>query len=179
MAVTTFDIRGLFRIAFGFGMEYRVPEIPQKKQQTALGSPLWGKNSLGITYFMPVELDGIELPNTLINISGKKNIVETSLVGQRGTVKELINIEDYEIMIRGIVVDDQNSFPDEFIMKLQELYEKNESVALKCALTDIFLQEDDSVVIRSIRFPEMRGVEHAQAFEIECMSDPVFDLTIE
>lgn len=172
--MATFDIQGYFDFAWP-GSGYNII----KKQNTALGSPLWSQNSKGITYFMPVTLDGIELPNTLISFSGKKNIVETPLIGRRGTVKELINIEDYEIQIRGIVVDDGRSFPDEFIMKLQELFEKNESVSLQCALTDIFLQQDDSVVIKAIRFPDMKGIENAQAFEINCVSDPYFELIIE
>ncbi len=174
----SYNISGVFSLVWGFDIGQK-PPVREKKRQTSLGSNLWDINAKGIPYFLPVELDGIKLPNTLISISSKKRIIETPLIGRKGTVKELINIEDYEIMIRGVIVDEGISFPEEMIMNLEELYDKNEAVSLKCALTDIFLQEDDSVVIKSIRFPEMKGIEHAQAYEISCVSDMDFELIIE
>lgn len=180
MPQLSYDLPAMFAAVWGYTMaaEYNFKSIPDKKKETALGSPLWGKNKKGIFYFMPVKLGDLELPNAIISFQGKKNIIETQLIGYKGSIKELINIDSYEITIRGILIDEEISFPDEQIMDLQELWDKNESISLQCALSDIFLQEDDKVVIRSIRLPEMKGIEHAQAYEIECISDAYFELIL-
>jgi hypothetical protein len=175
-----FQLPAMFAATWGYNMaaDYHFEKYPEKKKETALGSPLWAKDSRGRYYFMPVKLGGLELYPALVSFTGKKNIIETPLIGYEGSVKELINIDSYEISIRGFVIDDNNSFPDEKIMKLQELWKKNESLSLECALTDIFLQEDDKVIIKGLRFPEMKGSEHIQAYEIECLSDQYFELII-
>lgn len=145
---------------------------------SSLGSSLEGKTEFGTPYFLPVKLNGIELPFPLINITAKKRIVQTPLVGRRGTVKELINIEDYAITIKGIAIEKDNRFPEFSITQLKELFEENVSVPIQCALTDIFLQEDDSVVIQSLNLPDMKGIEHAQAYEMKLISDQDFELII-
>lgn len=99
------------------------------------------------------------------------------MVGRKGTVKELISVDDYEINIAGVALD--VDFPDQQIAKLNELYNINESITLKCALTDIFLEEEDKVVIKSIDFQEMRGVETAQVFKMNLVTDRSFELILE
>ena len=152
-------------------------EAASEKTSSDFGSTLRKRDAQGRWYFMPVELGGVELPNTVSCIRGKKTIVETPMVGRKGTVKELISVDDYEINIAGVCLD--TDFPDQQINALKELYDINESVALKCALTDIFLDEEDKVVIKSIDFAEMRGCETAQAFTMELVTDRSFELIIE
>ena len=110
---------------------------------------------------MPVELNGIEIPNAVISIRGKKTIVETPMVGRKGTVKELISVDDYEIRIAGVALD--NDFPDRQISELNELYNVKE----------------DKVVIKSMDFAEMRGCETAQVFTMELVTDRSFELIVE
>ena len=158
--------------------EYSYPGEPaSEKTSSDFGSTLRKRDAQGRWYFMPVELGGVELPNTVISIRGKKTIVETAMVGRKGTVKELISVDDYEIRIAGVCLD--TDFPDQQINALKELYDINESVTLKCALTDIFLDEEDKVVIKSIDFAEMRGCETAQAFTMELVTDRSFELIME
>ena len=152
-------------------------EPASEKTHSDLGSVLRKKDAQGRWYFMPVELNGIEIPNAVISIRGKKTIVETPMVGRKGTVKELISVDDYEIKIAGVALD--NDFPDRQISELNELYNVNESITLKCALTDIFLDEEDKVVIKSMDFAEMRGCETAQVFTMELVTDRSFELIVE
>jgi len=152
-------------------------EPASEKTHSDLGSVLRKKDAQGRWYFMPVELNGIEIPNAVISIRGKKTIVETPMVGRKGTVKELISVDDYEIRIAGVALD--NDFPDRQISELNELYNVNESVTLKCALTDIFLDEEDKVVIKSMDLAEMRGCETAQVFTMELVTDRSFELIVE
>lgn len=152
-----------------------------EKTSSDFGSTLRKKDAQGRWYFMPVVLEHkgaeYEIPNAVISIRGKKSIVETAMVGRKGTVKELISVDDYEIRIAGVCLD--VDFPDQQINALNELYNINESVTLKCALTDIFLDEEDKVVIKSIDFAEMKGCETAQVFTMELVTDRSFELILE
>ncbi|MFR9574299.1 MAG: DUF6046 domain-containing protein [Rikenellaceae bacterium] len=159
------------------GADYSHSDTASNKTSSALGSTLRKQDSQGRWYFMPIELNNIEIPNSIISIKGKKTIVETAMVGRKGTVKELISVDDYEITIAGVLLD--TDWPDEAIAELKDLYSLNESISLKCALTDIFLEDDDSVVIKSIEFPEMKGYECSQIFKMSLVTDRSFELTIE
>lgn len=122
----------------------------------------------------------IELPNAIVSVSGKKTIVSTVLAGKAGkVVNEHIYNGAYEITIRGIITDRDNPFPAGAIDEIKELYEQDERIEMQCAMTDIFLQDDDNVIIKSVRFPEMKGIEKAQAYELQLMSDKDFELIIE
>lgn len=161
---------------------YEYPgEQASEKTSSDFGSTLRKKDAQGRWYFMPIALEHkgteYEIPNAVISIRGKKSIVETSMVGRKGTVKELISVDDYEIRIAGVCLD--VDFPDQQINSLNDLYNINESVTLKCALTDIFLDEEDKVVIKSIDFAEMKGCETAQVFTMELVTDRSFELILE
>nr|WP_129732862.1 DUF6046 domain-containing protein [Parabacteroides goldsteinii] len=162
------------------GYEYPGEQVSEKTSSD-FGSTLRKKDAEGRWYFMPIVLEHkgteYEIPNAVISIRGKKSIVETAMVGRKGTVKELISVDDYEIRIAGVCLD--VDFPDQQIGALNELYNINESVTLKCALTDIFLDEEDKVVIKSIDFAEMKGCETAQVFTMELVTDRSFELILE
>ena len=161
---------------------YEYPgEQASEKTSSYFGSTLRKKDAQGRWYSMPIVLEHkgteYEIPNAVISICGNKRIVETAMVGRKGTVKELISVDDYEIRIAGVCLD--VDFPDQQINALNELYNINESVTLKCALTDIFLDEEDKVVIKSIDFAEMKGCETAQVFTMELVTDRSFELILE
>lgn len=147
------------------------------KTSSALGSTLRKKDAQGRWYFMPIEINGVEIPNAVISIKGKKTIIETAMVGRKGTVKELISVDDFDIEITGVAMS--KDFPDEAIIELNDLYNINESVSLKCALTDIFLDEEDKVVVKSIDFSAMKGYESVQVFKMSLVTDRSFELIVE
>lgn len=157
------------------GAEYEL------KTHSDLGSVLRKQDAQGRYYFLPVILvykgKEYEIPNAVISFTGKKNIVETAMVGRKGTVKELININDYEINIQGVVQAD--GFPESALTELNELYNINESVTLKCALTDIFLEEDDKVVIKSLDVSGMKGIENFVFIKMDLVTDRNFELIID
>lgn len=156
-------------------------DYADEKTTSDKGSVLRKKDAQGRYYFMPVVFEhkgkDYEIPNAVISFTGKKNVVETAMVGRKGSVKELISIDDYEISIQGIASSDD--FPEAAIAELNELYTINEAITLKCALTDIFMEEDDRVIIRSIDISDMKGSETFQVFKIDLVTDRSFELTIE
>ena len=155
----------------------------------------------GADVFAPIQIGDFILPNEpTISISVKKNIIETMLhhkpkrifindfIGQAisdykratskdyegGTVKEFLGFQDYEIVIRGVVINaaSHKIYPETIVEKLNKLFQKNESLPIICGLTALLGIE--RIVMKELRFPEMTGVQHAQAYEITCVSDAPF-----
>lgn len=155
---------------------------PPFKEYSNKGTAIYKKNLLGNLYYMPVVFvhqgEEYEIDCALVSITGRKNIISTPLVGRKGSVKELINEDDYQVSITGLVIGDDRQFPEEKLDRINVLYTVNEAVTLKCALTDVFLSEDDKVVITDISFPPSAQTEYTQVVEIKCVSDRAFELII-
>ena len=154
MAVRYFDLAHLFEQAFGYRSQAFDPEFTPVQGNTpttriatgAYGSPYYASDSLNREYFMPVTLEYQDngrttewnLPNPVISISSKKNIVATPLTGRTGTVRgvatifffELIVIDDYVIVIKGLIIGQGNEFPEQQTAQLRSLYESAGPVAL-------------------------------------------------
>lgn len=201
MAAIVFDVASLYGRVFGEGRGVRFPDTPQTPKGDEAGQfDIVGAESeegtefvsvrqsinassyYGKPLFMPVRLGGLILPNEpTIRITGTKLITETPLAGstRRGTVKELISIGDYNITIRGVAINDgqKNIYPEDSVKALNDLFLRGESLAIECAMTNLF--GIYRLVIKEVDFPEMIGVQHAQAYEFLCVSDEDFDLEID
>lgn len=148
---------------------------------TKNGQALTRQDKFGRDYYMPVRLDGYDLEHPVISIVGKKNIIETALTERQGTVKELINIADWEITVRGLIIDKYGDFPEDEIQKMVDLFHRNKAVEIECALTDSFLMRwerkgNNSVVIEEISFPEIKGIMNVRPYELKLVSDAPFNL---
>lgn len=198
MAEINFDIGTLFQRAFGFqrgqpfdGGRVQEPMIRTEldfegiaQQDDAEGTEfVQVRNSLnaslsdGRPIFMPMRLGGLILPNEpSISVSSRKNIVETALAGstRRGTVKELIAIEDWQVTIRGVAINTKSRtvYPEDQVKAIRDLYERNESLEVMCALTNLL--GIYRLVITGLDLPDMIGIQHAQAYQFTCVSDEDF-----
>jgi Domain of unknown function (DUF6046) len=204
----SFSLADLFYDTFGYRTRAFDPDFdpvsgiepPNRVDAGQLGSPYYGANALGREVFLPVTFsypsqtgsgtglvtyDGPMqdwvLNCCVVSVSGRKTIVETPLTERRGTVKELVSIEDHQIRIKGFLIGAGNDFPEQDVSRLRDLYESNIPVSMKCALTDIFLLRpdrsgSDNVVIRELNFPAVTGVRNVRPFELLCVSDEPFSL---
>ncbi len=121
------------------------------------------------------------LPHPTVSIGSKKTIVETPLTERRGTVKELINIQDYEIIVRGKIINKTNELPETTMQQMAGIYEVNIPVYLSSPLTDIFLVRpdrggSDQVILKEVRVPEVVGVKSVRPYELVFVSDEPFNL---
>lgn len=197
-----FDLTSLFERAFGLnrGIPYDPSKIqdPKPTKSPAFEAPdtsddaegsefVQMRNTLnstlptGRTVFMPIRIGELVLPNEpSISISSRKNIIETALAGstRRGTVKELIAIEDWQITIRGIALNFNSLtvYPEDQVKALRDLYEQNAALTINCALTS--LMGIYRIVIKEFSLPEMIGIQHAQAYQFTCVSDEDFILEL-
>lgn len=158
-------------------IRYDSPKV-EISEVALLDDGLEHKNALGAILYMPVSINGWQIPGEpSISISCKKTIVETALTGntRRGTVKELISTDDYNIEIKGIIINTEtNEYPESDVEKLKDTFELNASLPITCALTNIF--DIHNIVIQSVNIPMMVGIQNAQAFTIKCVSDEDFQL---
>lgn len=204
MAQLEFSITGIFEKTFGIGRgkpfdsskadqpgvreELPFEDLPVSADDEGtefvnMRNSLSANNpATGVPFFMPIQLGGVLLPNEpSIIIVAKKNILETALVGstRRGTVKELIAVEDYDITIRGIAINYQSKlvYPEDQVKSLHDLFLRNEALEIQSALTNLFGVY--RLVIKEATFPEMTGIQHAQAYEFKCVSDEDFILEID
>jgi hypothetical protein len=180
---TEINIKELFRKAFGYEppKDFAIEQATPVEQYSSLGQPYFDTDAYGREFFMPVKLNGYSLSLPVIGITAKKTIVSTALPERKGTVKELINTDDWIINIKGIIIRPDNNFPEAEIIEMERLFAKDESLSMRSVLTDIFLKGDfeHRVVLKSISFPAIAGVQHAKAYEMEFESDQIFDLEIE
>lgn len=177
-----FDLGELYNKAFNIKLpEYAIlAENEEALVASKYGSSTYRRaDAVGRNYFMPVELGGMQLSYPVIRISGSKNIVETQLTERKGSVIEIINQDSYKIYIRGFMINHQGHFPEEDVYNLQQLFELNKSIPIKSVLTDLFLTSDDRVVIKDFNLPEVQGVENVKPYELELISDSVFELEFE
>lgn len=177
---------------FGFG----VP-VP-RREISILGPKFYAKNANGNEVFMPTWLiaPGMTpylLQNTVMSLTNKKTIIETPMVNRRGSVKEEISIEDWEINIKGIIVSEDFDYPDYQVQQLLQYYNMGIAIEIENARTALALNVDnvfvdagsiaaknaiEKVVIKSLTLPELKGMKNLQAFEMNLVSDNDFDLII-
>lgn len=119
-----------------------------------------------------------ELPNEpLISLGLSKTIVETATVGKyrKGTVKEYITTEDYQIIIKGVCVDQDNpeDYPTDQVAALNELFEINDSLDV---VSNLFLELFGirKIVLKDIQFEDMAGEAGMQKYIITAVSDQDF-----
>jgi hypothetical protein len=192
-----------FKHVTGFGNS-----LSDRKEQGISGSPYYANDARGNEYYLPVTITypdvstlpdpppGLlfsgddnsfavfkkwNLPYPVVSISSKKTIIETPLTERRGTVKELINIQDYEIVIKGFMIGNTNEFPEEDVTMLRTLYEQNSVLSIQCPLTDVFLirpdrNGSDKVVISALQFPPVTGIKNVRPYELHMVSDESFNL---
>ncbi len=152
------------------------------KEWPELPSGLTRNTVLGGKFYMPVgfKLEGevYQLPwEPSLTISTRKTIVKTALAGntRRGTVKELINADDYSITIQGLCFDHtKKSYPFKDVEKLKKLYEYNGPVEILSALTRTL--DITNVVIEDLQLPTVTGRPFSQPFILTLSSDEDFIL---
>lgn len=141
------------------------------------------------TYFQTLTLayqgEEFTFPNEpLISLSLSKTIVETATVGRyrKGTVKEYICTEDYQLTIRGVCVnedpEEREEYPAEQVQMLHRMFEINESLDV---ISNLFLDQFDikRLVLKSFDLDEMAGQQGLQRYTITAVSDQDFYADLE
>jgi hypothetical protein len=158
------------------GYEYNGSKLDQRNDT---GTPIrkYTDERLGQYEFLPATIDGVEIPNALVIISGEKSIVETDVVDV-GTVFEKVFTRPYSVTIIGTLVGVKGEWPESKLKEMAALWEKEKLVTLKCALTDIFLQGKDNLVLTNISVLDAEGSECVEVIQFEGRSNVDFELEL-
>ena len=114
----------------------------------------------------------------LVDVSQSKQIIKTNIQGLSGTVKEYISKGDYQIKIRGILVDESSErYPQEQVIQLREYLDAETTIGVAGRfLNDLFDITD--IVVEGYNFPQAEGAQNYQLFEINAVSDNPIELTV-
>lgn len=116
--------------------------------------------------------------DAVVAITRKKNVVTTSMVGMDGTVKEHINMDDYQISIAvgvqamhdGIIVDE---YPEEGLRQLRSFFDVNEAIYVQSSFLDIF--DIDKIVITDFSVTQATESNY-QEVDISALSDSDYEV---
>tara|TARA_R100001015_G_C4631194_1_gene193509 strand:- start:396 stop:1025 length:630 start_codon:yes stop_codon:yes gene_type:complete len=121
---------------------------------------------------------GFKIDTVLCDVTITKQIITTNIQGVNGSVKEYISQNDYEITIRGALVDESGQrYPEEEVLQLVEYCEVPDSIKIYSR----FLNDNFNIqylTIQSVSLPQVEGTENVQLFEIKAISDNPIELTI-
>lgn len=137
----------------------------------------YDKKDLGSYVFLPAEIDGIDIENPVVIITGEKEVVETDVVSV-GTVFEHVFTRPYSISIISTMIGESGEWPESKLRQFAKHYKKDDVTTLKCALTDVFLQADKNFVITGISQLDAQGAENCEIWQIDGKSNVDFELEI-
>jgi hypothetical protein len=124
---------------------------------------------------IPVPYGGLMLETVLINISMTKRIQFTEIQGRQGTVKEFISNGDFNVNIKGSLVDpNSNRYPIEQVALLRAICEAPETINVASAFLGLF--SITGLVIQSYSFSQSEGYHNVQLFDLNCISDRPIEL---
>jgi len=154
-----------------------------KKTVTKLGMPIFGSaDMMGREVFCPITIvsngEKFKFPYAVASISRSKIIVSTPMTEIGGSVHEVISNDDYQITIKGFLIGQYEQFPDEELINLRRLFDRNEAVRLQSALTDLFLHDNDHVILTRLDIPAKPKVIGVRDFELQMVSDNIFTLYV-
>jgi hypothetical protein len=179
------NLLGLYQNTFGYiGVPFPNASVkaylPNEDTVEVLKQAFNGKSVLGTPIFMPITIDGYTLPNTpIVSIRGSKTIIETKIDNADGTFKEGFSLNDYEIMIQGIAIDENEPdlYPEDQVREIRRLFEERRSLKASNDLLTYFGIE--FIVIYDLNLPGEAGAESYQPYTMKCKSDKEYDLEIE
>jgi hypothetical protein len=196
------DLKALTAEAFGYGasqelQRYQRPQPLGPKDQPRAQPPApelhgaGGRGLLGLPVFCKVSFqpirtnaglfEGIDLLDPLVTVTQPQNIVQTTITGRKGTVKEYINEGDYAVVIRGILATDPFA-ANRFEYPLQQVQQMREMVALGVALPVAGWLLDTynikNLVITNATYDALPGYTNLQGYELQCLSDEPIELSL-
>lgn len=159
----------------------------QYKYFNSTEAKVYSSQFLGVPVFCDLVLEGTTQPplepaqllQVLATLSRTKQVVQTSVQGRNGTVKEYISAGDYSITLQGAIFDsNKTKYPADAVKTLVRLLDAAESLKVVSPyLNDIF--DIHYLVVLSYDMPQEAGFQHKQAFSIKAVSDDIPELIIQ
>ncbi len=125
----------------------------------------------GRPFWQDVVIDGWRLPfEPILTFTGSKRIEQEVISGskRRGTVKEMIVENDFNIKLQGMFIGKEGAYPSDDMIRLKQLIDKHETLEFESIVGDILSIQ--KVVIKDYKFPHTKGGAN-QAYQLDLISD--------
>lgn len=156
-------------------------ETDSRVGTSQLGTPVYSDLTLdGGSYIddagNSIELDTINFQTVIMNVEQGKNIVTTQVAGANGTVKEYIGLNDYRITVNGLIIGNNNFYPQDVVGSLIRTLE----APVVIELTANFLAQFGIIkaVVTDYSFPQVEGSNSLQPFSITFLSDNTIEALV-
>ncbi len=114
---------------------------------------------------------------SIVEINRAKIIQRTQIAGRNGSVKELISDDDFDIRIRGLIVnEDSDAPPEEGVRWFMETVNVPQAIQVECELFDWL--GIDEVVIRDYSLFQLEGYQHVMAYTLNLWSDEPIEVKL-
>jgi hypothetical protein len=154
-----------------------LPTNNELTRVSVMGTPVWDFIDLKPSYIEGTgeQFDGYSFPlETTIEPVRPKKIVETDIFGRDGDVEELIGLSDWELTIRGLVINyESKDYPEQQVKELKRVCELKTSL-LECEGTLLTMLDINYMSIHRLRLVPSIGFDNIQAFEIDAKSKTPF-----
>lgn len=161
----------------GFDDIQVLPTNNELAKVSAMGTPVWDFIDLRPSYIEGTgeHFGGYSFPlETTIEPVRPKKIIETDIFGRDGTVEELIALDDWQLTIRGLIINyESTDYPEEQVKELQRVCELKTSL-LECEGTLLTMLGIGFMSIHKLTLTPSIGYSNIQAFEIEAKSKTPF-----
>lgn len=187
-----FQLYGKFPVFF-LGEDEKPKPSGEQYYTSVIGTPVWDRiellnvdpdaqgktlnyiNEEGIVRVMPY----YTFPDAvLIEATRAKDYIETKIAGAAGTVKEELSLDDYDITIKGVIINNENDdYPTKAVEELMAVFER----PLECGVQSKYLNrilKVQHLYFTNIELKQLEGYGSVQPFVLTAKSDNpiVFDL---
>lgn len=155
-----------------------------------LGNPVfdtvtfYGNGTDGqITYYdmanqKTITISKLRLDIAMLTVTKNVVVVKTPIAGRNGTVKQYINLGDYDVVINGIFTSEiSDTRPDLLIRQLHDI--TNSTAEVNVASNFLNLFGIQSLVFERAEFPMNEDGRDVQHFELTCVSETPFAIKVQ
>lgn len=123
-----------------------------------------------------VTFPSIELKTALVSVTQSKVIIKTQIQGRNGTVKEYIGLDDYAVVVTGVITGENGVRPDNEVINLKKMLDAPISIDVVCKhLQDLGIHYLD---VESYDLPQSAGGVSYQEFSIVFTSSQPVQLRV-
>ncbi|RWX03361.1 DUF6046 domain-containing protein [Flavobacterium cerinum] len=190
MSTYNINMQELFRTAFHFNLYAATDAVGDKLlndygtiEVIPTNSPLVAMSKQGMPVWDYVRLlpkkiagtgenfEGFDFPvETVVEAVLPKKVAETEIFGRDGTVEELMGLGDWQINIKGFIINyDSTDYPEDQVRALKRVCELKD-VELAVEGTYLNMLDINYISIRNLNLPPSVGYGNMATFEIECRS---------
>ncbi len=113
----------------------------------------------------------------LFDIAPSWTIKKENILGGNGTVKEYIQQDDFEIKIRGFLINySSQDYPEQLVTDFWRAINCQKSIGISSKVFNIL--QIKNIIVKSAQLPSLEGYMNIQPFEIDCISDEAIELLI-